>query len=101
MTPVRHRLVNPFQGQLHRGLARQNLAPAGLFQSLARVAAQFFLDALQRGALAGAAVFHRRTDDAAGIGDKIGNAQDALVMQDFFCRMGDRDIGTLDYHPGF
>ena len=74
----------------HRRVTRQYLiAPHG-FEHFARVSAQLFLDRRERCGLAGALVFDRGADHAAGIGDKVGDTEDSALREDFFRRVDNR-----------
>ena len=61
--------------------AWQDLIAAAFFQHRLRVGADSLIDIVKGGTLRAAAIFHRGTDDAAGIGDEIWNHENAARIQ--------------------
>ena len=51
--------------------------------------------------LRAAVVFHRGADDAAGVGDEIGNHQRACFVEEPFGFRGERNVSSLRYELGF
>ena len=74
----RHRLHQPALGKMHSSFPGEDVLLFGLLQHRAGIGADFIADIFHGCCLGTSVIFHRSADDAAGIGDKIGQVQHPL-----------------------
>src|SRR5690606_36870793 len=87
---------HPLLGHGLGGLAGHDAVVTGAFEHFFRVGPDLLVDHRQGLRLAAAVVLHRGADHAAGVGDEIGHAQDAALVQRTLGVGGDADVGPLD-----
>ena len=97
---IHHRFPHTRLRQCDGSLARQRISFFCAGEDFLGVAPNFFFDGFKRLRLRTAVVFDGCADDAAGVGDEVGQHERAPIVENFFRFRRKGNIGTLRYKFG-